>query len=139
MQDTTIDFDNWNKIKKSTNQNSRKLGIKPREIFWAKIGQNIGHEQDGKGKNFARPVIIISKLTSDLFLGIPTTTTNRDESNYFHPFSYYDKDKNLLHVTALILQIKVFSTKRVMNKIGMISKKDFIDVINKSKDLFGPT
>jgi hypothetical protein len=27
----------------------RRLGIKPREIFWAKIGHNIGDEEYGKG------------------------------------------------------------------------------------------
>lgn len=135
----TQSFDDWNKVKKTTNQNKRNLGIKTREIFWAKIGLNIGYEQNGKGKNFARPVIITKKLTSELFIGIPTTTTLRESNNYFHVFSYYDKDKNLLKVTALILQLKVFSTKRLMNKIGMINKNDFEKVLKKSKDLFGPT
>lgn len=132
-------YDDWNHVKKSTNKNKRKLGIKPREIFWAKIGQNVGFEQNGKGKNFARPVIIIRKLTSELFIGIPTTTTYRESNNYFHSFTYYDVDKNILNVTALILQLKVFSTKRLMNKIGMINKNDFYIVVQKSKSLIGPT
>lgn len=139
MQNTSKDFDNWNKIKKNTNNSTRELGIKSREIFWAKLGQNIGYEQNAKANNFARPVIIIRKLISDLFLAIPTTTTKRSTNNYFHPFKDYDKDKNLLEVTALILQVKVFSTKRLMNKIGMINKNDFKEVVKKSKDLFGPT
>ncbi|PLY07453.1 MAG: hypothetical protein C0625_04560 [Arcobacter sp.] len=137
--DTNSIFDSWNQIKKDTNLNRRKLGIKPREIFWAKMGQNIGFEQNGKGKNFARPVIILRKLTSDLFLGIPTTTTQRESNNYFHSFSYTDKEKNILEVSALILQIKVFSVKRLMNKIGMINKNDFNKIVKKSKELIGPT
>jgi mRNA interferase MazF len=132
-------FDEWNKIKKDTNQNERKLGIKPREIFWARIGQNIGFEQNGKGKNFARPVIIVRKLTKDLFLGIPTTTTLRKDDDYFHKFKYSTYNNETLNVCALILQIKVFSTKRLMNKIGMIHKEDFEIIVKKAKKLFGPT
>ena len=42
-------YDKWNEVKKETIQNKRRLGIKPREIFWAKIGHNIGDEEYGKG------------------------------------------------------------------------------------------
>ena len=133
------DYDRWNEIKKSVNENKRKIGIKPREIFWAKIGQNIGFEQNGKGKNFVRPVIIVRRLTKDLFIGIPTTTTIRESNEYFHIFEYNDKEKNILKVSALILQIKVLSIKRLMNKIGMINKNDFDEVVLKSKNLIGPT
>ncbi|DAB39142.1 MAG TPA: toxin-antitoxin system protein, partial [Sulfuricurvum kujiense] len=59
-------FDEWNEVKKDTDYNTRIIGIKPREIFWAKIGENVGYEQNGKGDNFARPVLIIKKLTKEL-------------------------------------------------------------------------
>ncbi|WP_412725545.1 hypothetical protein [Arcobacter sp. 15-2] len=42
-------FDKWNNVKKETQQNKRKLGLKQREIFWVKLGQNIGSEEYGKG------------------------------------------------------------------------------------------
>jgi len=29
-------YDKWNEVKKEILQNKRKLGIKPREIFWVK-------------------------------------------------------------------------------------------------------
>ncbi len=128
-------FDEWNEVKKELAKNERKLGIKSREIFWT----NIGYEQNGKGKNFARPVIVVRKLTKDLFLGIPTTTTLREDNDYFHKFKYKTKNNNVVIVSALILQIKVFSIKRIMNKIGMIHKDDFEIIIEKSKKLFGPT
>jgi|TARA_R110002033_G_scaffold63018_1_gene113918 mRNA interferase MazF len=132
-------FDEWNEIKKELTKNERKLGIKSREIFWANIGQNIGYEQNGKGKNFVRPVIVVRKLTKDLFLGIPTTTTLREDNDYFHKFKYTIYNNEVLNVSALILQVKVFSIKRIMNKIGMINKEDFKVIVEKSKNLFGPT
>jgi mRNA interferase MazF len=132
-------FDEWNEVKKELSIKERKLGIKQREIFWANIGQNIGFEQNGKGKNFARPIIVIRKLTKDLFLGIPTTTTLREDNDYFHKFKYTTSNNEVLVVSALILQVKVFSIKRIMNKIGMIHKEDFKVIVEKSKRLFGPT
>jgi len=131
-------YDEWNEVKKTVTKNNIKLGIKPREIFWTKIGQNIGSEEYGKGKNFARPVIVIRKLTSDLFLGVPTTTKIKS-NDYFHKFNYNSKKDGLIEVTAMIIQVKVFSIKRLMNKIGMINKNDFEIIIEKSKKLFGPT
>jgi mRNA interferase MazF len=136
--DTMDKFNQWNEVKKKTEDNKRKLGIKPRDIFWAKIGQNIGSEEYGKNDNFARPVIIIRKLTHDLFIGIPLTSTIKD-NDYFHSFEYSNKSNGLTKNSAMILQVRTFSIKRLMNKTGVISKEDFEVVIEKSKRLFSPT
>ena len=103
-------FDEWNEVKKDTDYNTRIIGIKPREIFWAKIGENVGYEQNGKGDNFARPVLIIKKLTKELFLGIPLTSSIREDSDYFHPFVYHNSANGEVKNTALILQMKVRRT-----------------------------
>ena len=131
-------FDTWNSVKKRTEENKRKLGIKPRDIFWAKIGQNIGSEEYGKNDNFARPVIIIRKLTHDPFIGIPLTSTIKD-NDYFHSFEYNNKSNGLTKNSAMILQFRTFSIKRLMNKTGVIGKEDFEVVIEKSRKLFSPT
>jgi len=39
----------------------------------------------------------------------------------------------------MIFQVRTFSIKRLMNKTGVISKRDFEVVIEKSKGLFSPT
>jgi len=99
-------FDEWNEVKKEVNKNKRRLGIKLREIFWAKIGVNIGDEEYGKGQNFTRPVIVIQQLSRDLFLGVPTTTTLKD-NDYFHLFEYTNKQRGDIQNSAMILQLKV--------------------------------
>ncbi len=128
-------YNQWNEVKKTTNHTKeRRLIIKPREIFWTKIGQNIGDEEYGKGGNFTRPVIIIKQLSRDLFLGIPTTSTLKDD-DYFHTFEYINKQRGSIQNSAMILQLRVFSKKRVMNKIGMINKNDFDSILMKSRKL----
>jgi len=128
-------FDKWNRVKKDTEGNTRKLGIRPRDIFWAKIGQNIGSEEYGKNENFARPVIIVRKLTSDLFIGIPLTSSIKS-NDYFHSFEYNNKSNGLTENSAMILQVRAYSVKRLMNKTGVVNKKDFELIIEKSKKLF---
>jgi len=131
------DYDKWNEVKKQISQNKRRLGIKPREIFWLKIGQNIGDEEYGKGKVFSRPVLIIRQLTSDLFIGVPLTTTIKD-NDYFYPFEF-DTKKGKSKNSAMLLQIKSFSKRRITSKIGMISKEDFKEIQNRLIELIVPT
>ncbi|MEA3290573.1 MAG: hypothetical protein U9Q04_10390 [Campylobacterota bacterium] len=76
-------FDEWNEVKKGINKKVNNVGFKEREIFWLRLGQNIGSEEYGKGNEFQRPVLIVRKLTHDIFFGIPLTSTLKD-NDYFH-------------------------------------------------------
>lgn len=62
------DFDEWNEIKKQVEEEEILFGFKTRDIFNIKMGQNIGFEQNGKGENFVRPVLVYKKLTKDMFI-----------------------------------------------------------------------
>ena len=132
-------FDEWNAIKKYTHKKNFKFGIKSREVFWAKIGMNIGDEEYGKGREFVRPVIIIRQLTKDLFVGVPTTTAPKESNDYFHNIYYIDKTNKEINSSAMILQQKVFSKKRLLNKIGTIDKENFAQIVTKLKRLIDPT
>lgn len=132
------EYDKWNEVKKDTQKKKRKLGMKSREIFWVKLGQNLGSEEYGKGKDFARPVIIVRRLTRDLFIGIPITTTIKN-NDYFHSFTYMNKSRGMVENSAMILQVKTFSIKRVLSKVGIVDKEDFDKILEKTKSLFNPT
>jgi len=132
-------FDNWNEVKKRTNKIERRLNIKPKDIFWFKIGQNIGHEEFGKGKEFVRPIIVIRQLTSDLFIGIPTTTTKKENNDYFHNINYINKKKEHVHSVAMVLQFKTYSKKRLLSKMGTINKNDFDEIVAKLHKVIDPT
>jgi mRNA interferase MazF len=113
-------YNDWNAVKINTNAIDKKVYFKERDIFWIKLGENIGFEQNGKGDKFQRPVIIVKKYTNDMFLGVPLSTTLKEGSFYFQ-FNF-EEDKIS---TALLVQNKLFSSKRLMKKIGKINENDF--------------
>jgi mRNA interferase MazF len=133
------EFDRWNEVKKKTQNDNFNFRIKPREIYWAKIGYNIGNEQYGKGKDFVRPLIVVRQLTHDLFIGIPTTTSQKKDNDYFHKIEYRDDLHRDIKSSAMILQQKVFSKKRILSKIGKVDTESFKEIKIKLKRLIDPT
>ena len=122
-------FDEWNEAKKQLNKNTKRVYFKQRDIFWASVGVNIGFEQDGKGEKFVRPVVVVKKYSNDIFLGVPLSTTQR-EGSFYYQFDFKDKTS-----TALLVQHKLYSSKRLIKKMGMINKDDFFKLKESLKEL----
>lgn len=81
-------FDEWNIVKKKVNEHDTKsLYFKEREIWWVAVGINIGSESDGKNELFERPVLIVKKLGSGVFLGVPVTSKAK-EGPFFVEVNY---------------------------------------------------
>ena len=114
-------YDKWNEIKKQTELNKTNWTIKVKEIYWVKIGQNIGYEIYGKDDEFLRPVLVYKKFNKYSFIGIPLTSQTKDNRWYIkiNPYNI-DKDNYVI-----ISQIRMFSTKRIKSKFGKISNEDF--------------
>ncbi len=122
-------YDEWNEVKKSIAKEENSVYFRERDIFWASIGVNIGFEQDGKGDIFSRPVLILKKYSKNMFLGIPLSTKIK-EGSFFFTFKLNEKQSN-----ALLVQSRIYDSKRLENKIGMISKDDFATLKLKFKEL----
>ncbi|MDD2781409.1 type II toxin-antitoxin system PemK/MazF family toxin [Sulfuricurvum sp.] len=125
-------FDDWNEVKKQVHSRNSIIHFKEREVYWASIGENVGFEQNGKGSDFSRPVLIIKKLNNHLFFGVPLSTQNRSGS-FFYEFELLPDKIS----TALLVQAKVYDVKRLDQKIGMIQKDDFEKLNVKLKELLG--
>ena len=119
----------WNEIKKELDTQTKTIIFKERDIFWTSIGENIGYEQNGKGKIFSRPVIVVKRFSRNMFFGVPLSTKVKD-GNFFFEFELLGERSN-----ALIVQGRLFDTKRLENKIGMISKDEFKKLKTKLKEL----
>ena len=113
------DFDRWNKEKIKTDLTKSIRSFHDREIWFIKIGENIGFEQSGKGDQFLRPVIVYKKFSKNVFIGIPLTTTKR-ESRFHYTFVFKNKTS-----TAILSQIRLFDSKRLSYLVGRMSKNDF--------------
>lgn len=112
---------------------NHNIGYKNRDIFYIKMGQNIGFEQDGKGEDFVRPIIVLKGFNKEIFLGVPLSSKMKD-GKYYYQFEF-EKNKILTRNTAILSQVRLFSTKRLLNKIGTINEEDFKRLKNKLKDL----
>ena len=112
-------FDEWNILKKSTDENDKIPFFHSREIWFIRVGENIGFEQDGKGKEFLRPVFIYKKFSKNVFLGIPLTSQKKYGKFYF---SFRFKDKVS---TAILSQIRLFDSKRLSYFYGKVGKKNY--------------
>ena len=120
-------FDNWNKNKKILDKkdvDDLKIFFNNRQIWWYAVGNNIGLEQNGSGENFERPVLILKKFNKNIFLGIPLTTKNK---NLNLPFYLKLKGAKIESI-AILSQIRLFSSKRLLREIETIKPELFKQV-----------
>lgn len=124
------DFDKWNIKKKLIHFNENKPPLfKERDIWWVSIGVNIGFEEDGKNQNYVRPVLVIKKFSRDFFLGVPMSTKLKNNI-YYIPVSLRGKI-----VSVLTSQLRVFSSKRIYNKLSELDSSDYNKIISKVKEM----
>ncbi|MCB9811044.1 MAG: hypothetical protein H6779_04545 [Candidatus Nomurabacteria bacterium] len=55
------DFKKWNIIKTKLDAKTSHRTFKERDIWWCSLGVNVGHEENGKGGVFNRPVLVVKK------------------------------------------------------------------------------
>jgi mRNA interferase MazF len=110
---------------------ARPIGYKKRDVWICSIGENIGNEEDGKGKLFARPVLILRKYGAEMCLVAPLSTTPRRD--WFHyPFDGHTGKTSV----ALLSQLRVIDSARLRRKIGKADNKDFEEIRRLIKELF---
>jgi mRNA-degrading endonuclease toxin of MazEF toxin-antitoxin module len=124
-------FLEWIQLKERLHQSAHKPPLfRQGEIWWCSIGENVGSEINGKSKLFSRPVLVFKKLSSTTFLGIPTSSQDRNGSWYVH-ITLQDKTS-----VVILSQIRVFDYKRLSSKIGHLDAYDYKQVRLAFKKLF---
>ncbi|HTB32791.1 MAG TPA: type II toxin-antitoxin system PemK/MazF family toxin [Bacteroidia bacterium] len=114
------EFDEWNIQKKSINAEPEGRLYRKREVWWCSLGINVGFEQDGSGKNYQRPVIILRGFSKQVCLIVPLTTSKK--TNPYHvPVGIIEGKPAFV----IISQIKLIDTKRLENKITVLDKATF--------------
>ncbi len=123
------DFDNWGIKKKKVHGVDVRPMFKERDIWWCILGTNVGDEQDGKGDNFTRPVLVLKKFNSNIFIGIPLSTQLKDNKFYYR-INFRNMDQSLL-----LSQLRLMDAKRFEIRMGYISLGEMEKIKERIKEL----
>ena len=123
-------FDEWIIIKRNTHHITNPKLYRERDIWWCKFGINIGDEEDGKGKFYLRPVIVIKGLGPNTCLVVPLTTSKNVHKYRIPVGTVRNHDAK-----AIISQIRVVDTRRFVEKSGFVDKKKSADIKKAIKGL----
>jgi hypothetical protein len=93
------DFDRWNRHKKKVNDVADRPFYHTREIWWCAVGDNVGNELDGPGKEHDRPVLVIRPFNAETFFGVALIGHPRVGRFYF-PLGKVD-DREGAHVDVV--------------------------------------
>ena len=99
-------------------------------MWWTALGVNIGFEQDGKGEEFRRPVLILKKYNKYLVLVVPLTTKIKKDNKYYIDCSIMN---DTIPRMAIISQVRPIDTKRFIDKLGVADEDSFIKIKNAIK------
>ena len=127
------DFEQWGKEKAFIHQKKSQAYPKEREIWFVKMGVNIGFEEDGKGA-FLRPVLVLKKF-GNLFFTVALTSKGKDDHYFYYKFlDLYLEEKNDKYINssyAILSQVKTIDKKRFTQNIGKISVSEFKNIKRK--------
>ncbi len=124
------DFSLWHTKKTFVHNEKQRPFYTEREVWFCTMGENIGYEQDGRGENFLRPILILKKFNNEVLWAIPLTT-NKKTGKYHYNFNLKGKETS----TAILSQIRLIDGKRLQYKMGDMKPVDFEEIKIKIKQL----
>lgn len=124
------DFDEWNKQKKKVDTQLAPPFPNEREVWWCKLGVNIGSEENGSGYAYARPIVILRGLSMETCLVIPLTTSS--DKHRLRPYAGVVGERK---ARAILSQMRVVDTRRFTSKIGYLDKDIFEEIRKAVKDM----
>jgi len=128
------DFDAWNESKKNLDSRKHAPHCHAGEVWWCSIGVNIGSEQDSMSSEYGRPIVVLRKVSRNVFLAVPLTTKIRDGV----PFRVRIEFQGAVS-DALIDQVRVYDRRRLMRLIGKLDTGTFARIQDALTDLVGNT
>jgi mRNA interferase MazF len=118
------DFQLWHKRKSSINEKNSRVFFHEREVWWCSLGYNIGSEEDGKGEDFGRPVVIFRKFNNRTFWAIPLTTLKKENR-----LNVQVNIGDTMNRYVIIQQMRLMDAKRLYQYMGMVNKENYDHII----------
>ncbi len=126
------DFTSWTNLKEKIDEKVLKVRFSEREIWWCNLGVNIGFEQDGKGDEFLRPVLIYKKHNAKIMTVLPLSTKIKTDNPFYQIFTFRGREQS-----AIIAQVRTVDARRLVNKMGEISNLQFDIIKTRFKEIYG--
>ncbi len=123
------DFDKWNEEKKKTNAGKGRF-YHEREIWWCVLGVNVGNEQDGAGKVFRRPVLVLKAFSRHTCLVAPLSSVMHK-----HPMRILIGIIGKKEAQVILSQIRVVDTKRFVSRLDILTSETFLQIRKAVKDM----
>lgn len=118
------DFLAWIRIKITTHETKGTVFFHEREIWWCKLGVNVGYEIDGHGTAFERPVIVVKKFNLDTCLVVPLTAKQK-KGKYYFPIG----NASGREAVAVLSQLRMVDRRRFTEKAGTVPKDTFQNLL----------
>ena len=134
------DFDRWNEHKKSLDANTApRVYVHERELWFVHLGTNVGFEQDGRGEESLRPILVLRKFNNEVVWALPLTRRDKPGNPYYVSFEYivFPEVANapLRSSVAILSQLRLLDIKRFRYKIGTAPAETFELIKEKTRRL----
>ena len=124
------DFDGWSGEKKRIHASEDNKLYHEREMWWCSLGANVGFEQDGTGAQHQRPVLILRSMSRNTCYVVPLTTSLKR-----HKYRIDIGEVEGKRAVAIMSQMRLIDTKRLVNKLGFLDQNIFAVVRKAAKEL----
>ena len=134
------DFDQWNEHKKALAANTApRVYVRERQLWFAHLGTSIGFEQDRRGEESLRPVLVLRKFNNEVVWVLPLTRRDKPGNPYYMSFEYIVFPEveiaPLLSSVAILSQLRLIDIKRLGYKIGTAPVAPFTSIKEKTRQL----
>ena len=105
----------------------------------AHLGTNIGFEQDGRGDESLRPILVLRKFNNEIAWVLPLTRRHKPGNPDYVAFEYIAfpeiDDAPLRPSVAILSQLRLLDIKRFRYKIGTVPADMFGLIKEKTRQL----
>lgn len=118
---TPEDFDAWNEQQKAIHAAAHTPIFREGQVWWCRLGVNIGSEVYGKGPQRTRPVIVLRKLSREASIVVPVTSQQPARvSDWYFPMRWAARDQ-----WVMLHQARMVSAARFTSRMAELPESDF--------------
>lgn len=118
-----LNFCDWNDKKIKINNYREFQHPNEKEIWWCRIGVNIGSEVYGKGFEYTRPVLVINSEGGECCICIPLSSKIKNTK-----YSCVIRTEDGKLHTALVFQVRSIDKRRLKEKMYDLSTEEYVKV-----------